>query len=1134
MVIQQTGIKERAFKAVSLSCQLTVCMLTCLFSSLLAPSSTQAQDFSGFRGRITDPSGGAVVGAEIKATEEKSGLTQSTVSNEVGDYELRGILPGTYTIEVVLPGFKKYQNTGVIVYGRDVRRVDIQLELGEVSSTVTVQEQGARIQTDTASIQYKTPNQEVYALNVQSWLVYRIDLNPGAEARSQVHGSFANNTNAEQDGISTNAYGTWRAPQETTQEIQQISLNAPAEYRTSTTVIGVGKKGTNNLHAEVFDNFSHPRLDALAFGQTSYPPTTPQHRWSFNVNGPVYIPKVYDGRNKTFFNFLYQPFSSRTFTFHENFIVPTPRMRAGDVSEYVAFRRNTLNERDFTVKDPFTGLPFPNNIIPDNRISPVAKNIINLLPLPNNGPPGSLVNNFNWTDFNDSQLDNWQVGFDHRISQKNNLSFFYYHILQHGTEQLEGNPFPNAGFEEEARTNSISVQDSHTFTPRLINEFGFSWNRQHSVWSPGPIEGKDFLNNILGITDVGGRNIGEGRGSPRVVTQTLGAQQGILTGGYNPFPAQLLGSAPFAGSVDYEDGHVYQVRDNISFSTGKHLFKTGVEFRKQVPHMLNGITGDTFGRFEFTGNLSGYDWADLLLGLPYTTNIDAIRSQVEARHWEIGAFVQDDWKVTPNFTITPGLRFQHYGTPYEANGIWYNFDVATQRVVVPDERALAQVAVGYPIPVVTAAEAGYPERLRNFKALLVEPRLGIAWRPIEKTVLRAAYGIYHVPYVNNAAWATANVFGEIDRAGILAGFANGPFRLSERFTPNEIVNGVPRFTLSSPFPVGVGGLQDVYSAPIDERKNNWPYDQQWNFTIERELPKAFSVRTSYVGSKGTHWPYVQNLQTPPASSLPFDPSRRPFGPDKFSSVNQLVLGGNSTHHGLEIEVARQFSSGLYFRAWYGWLKTINDVQAGLFGSSTGWFIDDPYDRSRDKGWQDGTTPVKSRWVAVYELPFGRGKRFLNNSGFWNQLLGNWTVAPAFNIFSSQRYTPIFSGADPANIGVSGGRPDQICDGNGAGPGPGHVWDPTCFTVPPNGRYGNAARGILAGPTLWFADFNVLKHWNLTGKENGPYFKFEWYAVNIFNHRNSTGPQSPDIANPNFGVFIPGGSRTMYFRLRLGF
>ena len=168
----------------------------------------------------------------------------------------------------------------------------------------------------------------------------------------------------------------------------------------------------------------------------------------------------------------------------------------------------------------------------------------------------------------------------------------------------------------------------------------------------------------------------------------------------------------------------------------------------------------------------------------------------------------------------------------------------------------------------TAKQAGYPDRLREFKFVLPEPRIGLAWRPVEKSVFRAAYGIYHVPLVSNAAWATANVFGEIDRAGILAGFANGPFQLSERFGPNQIVNGAPQFSLDAPFPTGQPGLSDVYSAPVNARKNAWPYDQQWNLTVERELPGGFSVRTSYVGSKGTQWPYVRNLQVPAATGLP--------------------------------------------------------------------------------------------------------------------------------------------------------------------------------------------------------------------------------------------------------------------------
>lgn len=1101
----------------------------CVSSVLMFSTQLAAQDFAGFRGRITDPSNAVVVAAEVKATEEKSGSARTTASNQDGEYELRGILPGTYTIEVSLTGFKKYENKGVIVYARDVRRVDVQLALGEVSSTVEVTEQGSRIQTDTASIQYKTPNKEIYALNISSALIYRIDLNPGAESRSQVHGSFANNTNAEQDGIATNAYGSWRAPQETTQEIQQISLNAPAEYRTSTSIIGIGRKGSNALHGEIFGNLQHPNLNALPLGQTSRPPGTPTWRWSYEVGGPVYIPKVYDGRNKTFFHFLYQPSSGRSSSFHDNFVVPTPKMRTGDMSEYAAFR-------GITIKNPYTGQPFANNIIPDSMISAVAKNTLKLLPLPNNGPAGSLINNYVFTTFTNAGAKWYHLRFDHQITNSNTISVTHYRFNSF-EDDGEGDPLPNGGFNELANTRSWSIQDSHTFSSRLLNEFGFSFNRQHSAWQVGSVPGKDFFTSMLGINPAG-RNLAAGFGGPRVVVQTLGNQLGLLAGGYNPFPTQLLAAGNgFVGSVEYTDGHVVQARDNVSYSTGKHLIKTGLEVRQQRPNMNNAITGDTYGRFDYTGAFTGYDFGDLMLGLPFSSGIDAVRSRVEARHWEIGAYIQDDWKVTPKLTLTPGLRFQHYGVPFEKNGIWYNFDVATRKAVVPDERALAQVAKGYPIPVVTAAQAGYPERLRNFKFLLLEPRFGIAWRPLEKTVLRVAYGVYHVPFVNNAAWATANVFGETDRAGVLAGLANGPFQLSERFGPNEIVNGVPRFTSQSPFPTGTIGLSDVYSAPVNGRKDAWPADQQWNVTIERELPWAFSMRASYVGSKGTHWPYYRDLNTVPASKTPFSASRRPFGTTLYNSVNVFELGGNSTHHGMEIEASRQFSKGLYFRAWYGWLKTLNDVQAGLFGSSTGNPIEDPYDRSREKGWQDGTTPIKSRWVGVYDLPFGRGQQFLGNvPGALNHIIGNWTIAPSFVIQSSSRYTPSFSGADPANVGRSGGRPDGIsgCNPNGVSGGPGVIWNRSCFVLPPNGRFGDASRGMLAGPTTWNTDFNMFKQWNLTANENGPYFRVEMYSANILNHRNSGGPASTNIANPSFGLFRPGGNRSIYFRLRLGF
>lgn len=227
---------------------LTIAILSGVQSALIA------QDFTGFHGRVTDPSGAAVPGATLRVTEEKRGLAHSAVSNDVGDYVLNGVLPGTYTLEVEMPQFKKYRNTGVIVYARQTRRVDISLEIGDVAQTVSVKEEGARIDTDTARVAYKAPNREIYALNIAGSMIGFKGANPGSEAWSQTHGNHANNTNAETDGITNDGYGLFRTPQETIREINFIALNAPAEFRTSTTIAGAGRTGSNDFHGEYFVN----------------------------------------------------------------------------------------------------------------------------------------------------------------------------------------------------------------------------------------------------------------------------------------------------------------------------------------------------------------------------------------------------------------------------------------------------------------------------------------------------------------------------------------------------------------------------------------------------------------------------------------------------------------------------------------------------------------------------------------------------------------------------------------------------------------------------------------------------------------------------------------------------------------
>ena len=424
--------------------------------------------------------------------------------------------------------------------------------------------------------------------------------------------------------------------------------------------------------------------------------------------------------------------------------------------------------------------------------------------------------------------------------------------------------------------------------------------------------------------------------------------------------------------------------------------------------------------------------------------------------------------------------------------------------------------------------------------MLFSPRFGLAFRINDRTVIRAGYGIYHVPFAIAGSGPTG-----LNRAGWLGGREAGPFVGSESFGPNEIINGVPVLTFNNPFPaVGSGAVpkQGVRGIPLNSRNDAWAYDQQYNLTLENDLGDGWATRISYVGSKGTSWPYRANLQTPLPSATPFadrpESEKFPWGPN-FDFVDQHDLGGTGTYHALELEATRQFSRGVYVRSWWEWKKNLADVDPGLFSSTIGFEAEDPLNRSRDKGIQNGIPSQRWRFAAVWGLPIGRGQRFGSGMGRVASLfLGDWTTAFIFQGRKGAAFTPSYSGSDPSNTGRSSGRPDALCNGNNFGPTPGQGWNPSCFAVPPAGigRYGTASRGTLRSPANWGSDLNIFKRFNLTTWEKGPYFKIEGYIRNLLNHRNASGPASVNISSANFGIFrVSGGQSRVYeVRVRLGF
>ncbi len=1082
-----------------------------LSAALLAGAlSLWAQSTAGnFVGYVNDSTGAAVAGAVLTITRQETGFVRAATSDDQGSYEFRIVEPGTYTIVVEAKGFKKYTNQDLTLVARQTRRVDVALEVGALTESVTVTADAPVINTETAQISETrsskllvegpqgTPIMNRFGLGTAQWsLMIRGGTSP--ESNYKAMGSRPTMWETAVDGNAVEA--SWVGPPtQAIAEEKNVVINASADQRAPVVIDAVTKQGTNQVHGSFTANLTHSAFNALAAG----PPnavrgaSVPGKVYNLTGGGPVYIPKVYDGRNKTFWFISAERSQPRdTNYFLTQYInaasVPTAAMRNGDFSRYLAKTKPNLQ-----LTNPLTGVPFAGNVIPRSSWNPAAiKAVDQFYPSPNISQvndPDLPLQNLEYKYNETGTFSQWFWRVDQKITSKNTAGFTYNSrpLVETGQHAGWWGLLPTTGrYYADRRAWDYAWRDTHVFSPTIVNEFKLGWYRSHNQL--GGTQPASTVIEPLGI------NLG-GDAARRTALNVI---PDINITGYDRIGGLY-------GQTD-ELFNWWNFRNNLSWTKGTHTLKFGYDHRFKHYNADN-VSKDAAGNWSFTGRFTGDAFADFVLGLPEQTVRFTPRPILLARYNEFGFFVQDDFKASKSLTLNIGFRVDRISPRIDGSGAHYNFNPKTGALVVPNDASKALINPAFPksIPIETAAQAGYPERLTN-PWFAFTPRFGLAWRPGAKSsrVFRLGYGVF-----STDAGAQGNNFA------LLQG--GGPFALSETFI-NNVAGGTPFVTLDRPFPAASGNVPATFNINGVNPGLRTPYMQQWNISVEQQIG-LWALRASYVGAKTSQLTYTRNINKPAPSLIPFTTSRLLYR--GFNNIIWFDSGGNSSYHSAQFQFTHQFRHGLMVDGLMMWSNEIADLADG---GGPGQSIENPYNRARERG-KAFIDSADFRANFIYQFPFGKGRKFAADANRWlNGVIGEWEFSGIVDARNGRPETVIFAGADPSNTGTFGGRASLASAGCDTRPGQGRFdrvpyLALSCFAVPTTGDFGNLGRDILRKPGSWDFSGSLYKFFTLRFIDDDVKLRFSASVQNIFNHPtwNNVGN---NISTPaNFGLLTGQGA-----------
>jgi Carboxypeptidase regulatory-like domain/TonB dependent receptor len=1108
-------------------------LLACLISFLL-PTSIRAQEVTAaMTGRVTDPTGAAVPGAKVTATDTQRGTQWPTVTNGDGIYNLPRLPVGNYNIKVENQGFQTALRGDITLVLNQIARVDFEMQVGNVSESVEVTSASPILQTEATQLGTVIDARTNVQLPLATRNYVQLTLlAPGAVTtdpstftgpvssfnggRPYINGNREQTDNFLLDGVdnnqvSENAVAYTPSP-DAIQEFNMITQNASSEFGNFMGgIISVSiKSGTNQYHGGVFEFFRNDKLNANNWANNWNGLSKPLLRWNEfggSIGGPI-------KKDKLFFFADYQgsrfdqPGTSSAFT------VLTTAERTGNFSQL-------LSQQGVQLVNPTTKVPYAGNIIPASQLSPQAVAIMSspLYPQPVNG---GLTNNSVNTTHAYTNQDQGDVKIDWNISDSDHLFGRYSqaHIIQ---------PTINS---QTLLYNNQNLIPSHngvldytkTISPSFVNDARFGVN--YTPISTGQISGTGISAASVGIPGV-----------PTNILPGFVFNAGNLKN--NP-AATGFGNAEIL--QEFADT-VIQAEDTAVITKGNHTMRVGFQvFRDRIDTFYSGNAG-VAGQFDFSGQYSHAAEADFMLGLPSEVQGGISGGTWGQRSTIYAAFFQDDWRLTPRLTLNLGLRYE-LNTPWvEVKGRQVNFTEFSGILQLPNQgnnsALLSQLqAAGIP------AQFGSNNSLYNqYNGWTnYQPRLGFAFTP----------------------WGNTTVIrGAVTQSSYLEGTGtnlrltlNPPFAIehdipySPSQTPSTLAQGYTIFggqSIASAFNGAGLRLWDPNTRPA--------VSDQWNFTVQHQFGNATTVQVGYVGQRNTH------LMVPIFASQKFLNPNGTVSPGLYLAGNptlQNEIGtakltdsnGNQSYHALQLAFQRRLSNGLEFQANYTWSKCMTN-SIGYYGSggqSAGnyYYWQNAYDAHSQWGPCFYDTEHAVNGFVTYDLPFGHNRAFGKNLNKWvNAVAGDWQVNSIVSFRGGFPYT-IGNFEDSSQTHSAGPRANCVAPAQVFGtlstPTGGYQWfNPNAYAAPALGTFGNCGIGTVRGPKLNTVDLSLTKIFPITERQN---LEFRAEAINlsntpILNAPNTSLPSgaisSGQFGNGNFGQITSSqGERNIQFALKYNF